>query len=32
VHHLVFGLGGRVPVTNERESEHEILISALWHF
>ena len=32
VHHLVFGLGGRVPVTSERESEHEILISALWHF
>lgn len=32
VHHLVLGLGGRVPITSERESEHEILLSALWHF
>jgi hypothetical protein len=32
VHHLVFGLGGRVPITHDRESEHEILLSALWHF
>jgi hypothetical protein len=32
VHHLVFGLGGRLPVTHDRESEHEVLLSALWHF
>jgi len=32
VHQLLFGLGGRVPLTTDRESEHEILISALWHF
>ena len=32
VHHLVVGLGGRVPITHDRESEHEILLSALWHF
>jgi hypothetical protein len=31
-HHLVLGLGGRVPITHDRESEHEILLSALWHF
>lgn len=32
VHHLVIGLGGRVPITHDRESEHEVLLSALWHF
>jgi len=32
IHHLVFGLGGRVPITHDRESEHEVLLSALWHF
>jgi hypothetical protein len=32
VHHLVLGLGGRVPITHERDSEHEVLLSALWHF
>jgi len=31
-HHLVVGLGGRVPITHDRESEHEVLLSALWHF
>ncbi len=32
VHHLVFGIGGRIPITHERDSEHEVLVSALWHF
>jgi hypothetical protein len=32
VHHLVFGIGARVPVTHDRDSEREILVSALWHF
>lgn len=32
VHHLVFGIGGRIPITHERDSEHEVLLSALWHF
>jgi len=32
VHHLVFGIGGRIPVTHDRNSEHEVLLSALWHF
>jgi hypothetical protein len=31
-HHLVVGIGGRVPLTHDRESEHEVLLSALWHF
>ena len=32
VHHLVLGIGGRVPITHERDSEHEVLLSVLWHF
>jgi hypothetical protein len=32
IHHLVFGLGGRIPLTDDRDSEHEVLLSALWHF
>lgn len=32
VHHLVVGIGGRVPVTHDRDSEYEVLLSALWHF
>ena len=32
VHHLVVGIGGRLPITRERDSEHEVLLSALWHF
>ncbi|HUQ19898.1 MAG TPA: hypothetical protein VM099_09825 [Gemmatimonadaceae bacterium] len=32
IHHLVLGVGGRVPVTHERESDAEIILSALWHF
>ncbi|MFN2603404.1 MAG: hypothetical protein ABR582_11685 [Gemmatimonadaceae bacterium] len=32
VHHLVVGIGGRVPLTRDRESDHEVLVSALWHF
>lgn len=32
VHHLVLGIAGRVPVTHDRDSEHEVLLSALWHF
>jgi hypothetical protein len=32
VHHLVLGIGGRIPITHQRDSEHEVLLSALWHF
>jgi len=32
VHHLVLGIGGRLPLRNERDSDHEVLVSALWHF
>ena len=31
-HHLVLGIGGRIPITHDRESKHEVLLSALWHF
>ena len=31
-HHLVLGVGGRIPIIHDRESEHEVLLSALWHF
>jgi hypothetical protein len=32
IHHLVVGIGGRVPITHDRESDAEVLLSALWHF
>lgn len=32
IHHLVVGIGGRLPLTRERDSEHEVLLSTLWHF